>query len=281
MEDTDEALAATEAAIDRWHDPSPDAMLQIAVAPCSPFSVTSKLMSEAAVLARRKGVRLHTHLAETDDEEDFCRERFGCTPVEYAEQLGWLGDDVWLAHGVHLDDSAIAKLGATGTGVAHCPSSNARLGAGSARVRELLDNAVPVGLGVDGAASQEASHLGARAAAGALHGPPAQGADVDVRPRGAADGHHGWREMPGPPRDIGSLEVGKLGDLVMWRLDGLGHDGIDDKVAALVFGSPAPVELALVGGKPVVERGALVNADAETLTRQARRAHRRLMKGTR
>lgn len=281
VEDTDDALAATEAAIDRWHDPSPDAMLQIAVAPCSPFSVTSKLMSEAAVLARRKGVRLHTHLAETDDEESFCQERFGCTPVEYAEQLGWLGDDVWLAHGVHLDDSAIAKLGATGTGVAHCPSSNARLGAGSARVRELLDNAVPVGLGVDGAASQEASHLGgelrqALYTARLRKGPTSMSAReaLLMATMGGARclGRHG---------DIGSLEVGKLGDLVMWRLDGLGHDGIDDKVAALVFGSAAPVELALVGGKPVVERGELVNADAETLTRQARRAHRRLMKGTR
>ena len=198
VEDTDDALAATEAAIDRWHDPSPDAMLQIAVAPCSPFSVTSKLMSEAAVLARRKGVRLHTHLAETDDEEDFCRERFGCTPVEYAEQLGWLGDDVWLAHGVHLDDSAIAKLGATGTGVAHCPSSNARLGAGSARVRELLDNAVPVGLGVDGAASQEASHLGGELRQALYTARLRRRTDVDVRPRGAAAGHHGRRAMPRP-----------------------------------------------------------------------------------
>jgi cytosine/adenosine deaminase-related metal-dependent hydrolase len=281
VEDTDDALAATEAAINRWHDPAPDAMLQIAVAPCSPFSVTSKLMSEAAVLARRKGVRLHTHLAETDDEEDFCRARFGCTPVEYAEQLGWLGDDVWLAHGVHLDDSAIAKLGATGTGVAHCPSSNARLGAGSARVRELLDNAVPVGLGVDGAASQEASHLGGELRQ-ALYTARQRKGPASMSAREALlMATIGGARCLGRQGDIGSLEVGKLGDLVMWRLDGLGHDGIDDKVAALVFGSPAPVEVALVGGKPVVERGALVNADAETLTRQARRAHRRLMKATR
>jgi cytosine/adenosine deaminase-related metal-dependent hydrolase len=281
VEDTDDALAATEAAINRWHDPAPDAMLQIAVAPCSPFSVTSKLMSEAAVLARRKGVRLHTHLAETDDEEDFCRARFGCTPVEYAEQLGWLGDDVWLAHGVHLDDSAIAKLGATGTGVAHCPSSNARLGAGSARVRELLDNAVPVGLGVDGSASQEASHLGGELRQ-ALYTARQRKGPASMSAREALlMATIGGARCLGRQGDIGSLEVGKLGDLVMWRLDGLGHDGIDDKVAALVFGSPAPVEVALVGGKPVVERGALVNADAETLTRQARRAHRRLMKATR
>jgi cytosine/adenosine deaminase-related metal-dependent hydrolase len=280
VEDTDAALAATEAAIDRWHDPSPDAMLRIAVAPCSPFSVTAKLMSEAAVLARRKGVRLHTHLAETADEEDFCRERYGCTPVEYAERLGWLGDDVWLAHGVHLDDAAIAKLGDTGTGVAHCPSSNARLGAGAARVRDLLDNAVPVGLGVDGAASQEVSHLGAELRQ-ALYTARIRGGPNAMDAREALLlGTIGGARCLGRQADLGSLEVGKLGDLVMWRLDGLGHDGIDDKVAALVFGPPAPVELALVGGKPVVERGELTNADAEALARAARRAHRRLMKST-
>ena len=278
VEDTDAALAATEAAIDRWHDPSPDAMLRIAVAPCSPFSVTAKLMSEAAVLARRKGVRLHTHLAETADEEDFCRERYGCTPVEYAERLGWLGDDVWLAHGVHLDDAAIAKLGDTGTGVAHCPSSNARLGAGAARVRDLLDNAVPVGLGVDGAASHEVSHLGAELRQ-ALYTARIRGGPNAMDAREALLlGTIGGARCLGRQADLGSLEVGKLGDLVMWRLDGLGHDGIDDKVAALVFGPPAPVELALVGGKPVVERGELTNADAEALARAARRAHRRLMK---
>ncbi|HWS35560.1 MAG TPA: 8-oxoguanine deaminase [Actinoplanes sp.] len=277
VEDTDEALAATEAAIDRWHDPSPASMLQIAVAPCSPFSVTTRLMTESAELARRKGVRLHTHLAETDDEEEFCLEQFGCTPVEYAERVGWLGDDVWLAHGVHLDDSAIAKLGATGTGVAHCPSSNARLGAGSARVRELLDHRVPVGLGVDGAASQEVSHLGAELrqalyTARLRGGPKAMNARESLRL-----GTIGGARCLGRQDDIGSLEAGKLADLVMWRLDGLGHDGIDDPVAALVFGPPARVDLALVGGRPIVERGELVNADADTLTSHARRAHRRLM----
>jgi cytosine/adenosine deaminase-related metal-dependent hydrolase len=278
VEDTDEALAATEAAIDRWHDPSPDAMLQIAVAPCSPFSVTTRLMREAAVLARRKGVRLHTHLAETDDEEEFCRKLFDCTPVEYAERVGWLGDDVWLAHGVHLDDGAIAKLGATGTAVAHCPSSNARLGAGAARVRELLDHSVPVGLGVDGAASQEVSHLGAELRQ-ALYTARTRGGPGALTAREALRlGTMGGARCLGRQDDLGSLEAGKLADLVLWRLDGLAHDGIDDRLAALVFGPPAPVELALVGGKPIVERAELVNADAETLTRQARRAHRRIMK---
>jgi cytosine/adenosine deaminase-related metal-dependent hydrolase len=281
VEQTDAALAATEEAIGRFHDPSPESMLQIAVGPCSPFSVTSKLMSEAAVLARRTGVRLHTHLAETADEESFCREKFSCTPVEYAESLGWLGDDVWLAHGVHLDDAAVARLGATGTGVAHCPSSNARLGAGVARVRELLDANVPVGLGVDGAASQEVSHLGAELRQ-ALYTARLRGGPGAMTAREALRlGTIGGARCLGRQDDIGSIEVGKLADLVLWRLDGLGHDGIDDRVAALVFGPPAPVELALVAGAPVVERGELVNADADTLARRARRAHRRLIKAGR
>ena len=133
VEDIDAVLDATESAITRFHDPAYDAMVRVAVAPCSPFSVTAKLMTEAADLARRHGVRLHTHLAETDDEESFCRERFGASPTEYVDSLGWLGEDVWMAHAVHLDDAAVERFAATGTGVAHCPSSNARLGAGIAR----------------------------------------------------------------------------------------------------------------------------------------------------
>ncbi|HEU4911991.1 MAG TPA: 8-oxoguanine deaminase, partial [Actinomycetes bacterium] len=159
VEDLDAILRDTEDAIARFHDPRPGAMVRVAVAPCSPFSVTDKLMTEAASLARRHGVRLHTHLAETLDEEDFCRERFGASPTEYVESLGWLGEDVWMAHAVHLDDAAVARFAATGTGVAHCPSSNARLGAGIARARDLRAAGVPVGLGVDGAASNEAGSL--------------------------------------------------------------------------------------------------------------------------
>ncbi len=281
VEDTDAALAATEAAIDRWHDPAPDAMLRIGVAPCSPFSVTPKLMSEAADLARRKGVRLHTHLAETADEEDYCRATHGCTPAEYAERLGWLGDDVWLAHGVHLDDAAVARFAATGTGVAHCPSSNARLGAGLARVRDLLDAGVPVGLGVDGAASQEAGQLNAELRQ-ALYAARLRGGPQAMTAREALRlGTIGGARLLGRADDLGSIEPGKLADLALWRLDTLGHEGIDDKVAALVLGPPAPVELLLVGGRPAVERGHLVTADEESLARRARRAHRRLVKEAR
>ena len=147
VEDRDAILAASEAAIDRFHDPAPGAMVRVALAPCSPFSVTPELMAETAQLARRRGVRLHTHLAETLDEEVFCQERFGVRPVQYLEDLGWLGDDVWLAHCVHLSDAEVARFGATGTGVAHCPSSNARLGAGIAPVVDLTRAGAPVGLG--------------------------------------------------------------------------------------------------------------------------------------
>ena len=160
VEDTDAILAATEAAINRFHDPSFDSMLRIAVAPCSPFTVTERLMTESAALARRHpGVRLHTHLAETVEEDAYCLEHHGCRPVEYLERLGWIGDDVWLAHCVHLNDREIAQFGAAGVGVAHCPSSNARLGAGIARTADLLAAGAPVGLGVDGSASNESLEL--------------------------------------------------------------------------------------------------------------------------
>jgi cytosine/adenosine deaminase-related metal-dependent hydrolase len=153
VEDIDAILRSTAEAVDRFHDPGPDSMLRVGLAPCSPFSVTGDLLKQSAALAREKGVRLHTHLAETTDENVFCREHFGCSPVEYVESLGWLGDDVWLAHGIHIDDDAVARLADTGTGIAHCPSSNARLGAGVCRTRDLRDAGAPVGLGVDGAAS--------------------------------------------------------------------------------------------------------------------------------
>jgi cytosine/adenosine deaminase-related metal-dependent hydrolase len=280
VQDTDAALAGTRDAIDRFHDPSPGSMVRIAVAPCSPFSVTPRLMREAADLARSAGVRLHTHLAETIEEEEYCRKVHDCTPVEYAERLGWLGDDVWLAHGVHLDDASIAKLAATGTGVAHCPSSNARLGAGIAPVRQLLDAGVPVGLGVDGAASQEAGQLGAELRQ-ALYAARLRGGPAALTAREAlAIGTIGGARCLGRAGELGSLEVGKLADIALWRLDGLGHAGIDDPVAALVFGPPADLRLLLVGGEPVVERGHLSTVDEESLARGLRAAHRKLVEGT-
>ncbi len=278
VEDRDAALAATEAAVARWHDPSPGSMLQVAVAPCSPFSVTRELMADAASLARRLGVRLHTHLAETLDEEDFCRERFGCSSLEYAEDLGWLGDDVWFAHGIHLDDRAVQRVGETATGIAHCPTSNARLGAGIARTRDLLDAGARVGLGVDGAASNESAALLEEAHhavlfARARGGPQALGVRESL-----ALATIGGARVLGRADELGSIEPGKLADLALWRLDTLPHADIADPVAALVLGSPPPLELLLVDGRVVVERDRVVTVDEHALARNAADVHRSLIR---
>jgi cytosine/adenosine deaminase-related metal-dependent hydrolase len=273
VESHDAILAATEAAIDRWHDPSFGAMLRIAVAPCSPFSVTAELMRDSAELARRRGVRLHTHLAETIEEEQFCLDTFGRTPAQYAEDLGWLGPDVWLAHCVHLSDDAIARFAATGTGVAHCPTSNGRLGAGIANVRGLLAAGAPVGLGVDGAASNESGRMQdelhqALLAARYRDGPLAVSARevLQMATMGGA-------RCLGRGDEIGSLEAGKMADLVVWRVDDLGGSGIDDPVTTLVFGSPI-VEHVIVNGRAVVTAAQLQTADVGELAEAAKSASR-------
>jgi cytosine/adenosine deaminase-related metal-dependent hydrolase len=275
VEDRDAILAASDAAISRFHDPSPGAMVRIALAPCSPFSVTPGLMTDAAELARRRGVRLHTHLAETLDEEQFCQERFGVRPVDYLDDLGWLGDDVWLAHCVHLD-AEIARFGATGTGVAHCPNSNARLGAGIAPVAGLVGAGVPVGLGVDGAASNEdgglASEMRAALQFARLAGGPQALTARQALARATIDG----ARCLGRDEELGSLEVGKLADVALWRLDGLEGAGIEDPVAALVFGSTQTVELLLVGGRAIVEGGELRTADEAHVAVEIARASQRL-----
>lgn len=276
VEEIDAILTATQAAIERFHDPSPGSMLRVGVAPCSPFSVSRELLTESAALARSypsgSGVRLHTHLAETADENDYCLEHFGCTPTEYMDSIGWLGPDVWLAHGVHLDDQAISRIAATGTGVAHCPSSNARLGAGICRTRSLLDAGVPVGLGVDGAASQEASSLVGEVSAAALFARAVGGACAMTVREAVELGTVGGARVLGREADIGSLEPGKLADIALWRLDTLPHAGIADPVAALVLGSPPPLELLLVGGRTVVERDRVVTVDEQQVADAARRA---------
>lgn len=276
VEDVDAVLTATADAIARHHDPSFDSMTRIAVAPCSPFSVSTALMKRSAELARSEGVRMHTHLAETRDEIEFCRETFGLDPVEYLDSLDWLGPDVWLAHTVHLDEAGIGRLAATGTGVAHCPSSNARLGTGMAPVRALLDAGVDVGLGVDGAASQESGML-VEELRQALYTARLRGGPTAMSARDALTlGTIGGAHVLGRGDEIGSLEVGKLADLALWRLDGLGHADIADPVTALVLGPPASLRLLAVGGHPVVEHGELRTADADELARGARDAHRRL-----
>ena len=281
VEDLDAVLLATEAAIDRWHDPSPGSMLRVAVAPCSPFSVTPDLLREAAALARRRDVLLHTHLAETLDEEKFCRERFGCSPVDYMEGLGWLGGDVWFAHAVHLDDDAVMKIGATGTGVAHCPSSNGRLGSGVARARDLRDAGARVGLGVDGAASNESASM-LEEARNALLFARATGGPQALSVRDALEmATLGGAAVLGRSDELGSVEEGKLADLALWRLDTFAHADIADPVAALVLGSRPPLELLLVDGRPVVERDRVVTVDEHALAREAAAVHQALLSSER
>jgi cytosine/adenosine deaminase-related metal-dependent hydrolase len=275
VEEHDDILAATQAAIDRWHDPSFGAMTRIAVAPCSPFSVTADLMRDSADLARRAGVRMHTHLAETLDEEQFCLQTYGRTPAQYLEDLGWLGPDVWLAHCVHLSDEAVERLAASGTGVAHCPTSNGRLGSGIARVRDLLAAGATVGLGVDGSASNESGALidelhQALLSARLRNGPLA----LTVR-QALNLATMGGARCLGREDEIGSLEPGKLADVALWQVGGLAGAGIADPVATLVLGAPA-LEHLFVGGRPVVTSGSLVTADAGALAAAAGKASAQL-----
>jgi cytosine/adenosine deaminase-related metal-dependent hydrolase len=275
VEEHDDILAATQDAIDRWHDPSFGSMTRIAVAPCSPFSVTADLMRDSAELARRAGVRMHTHLAETLDEEQFCLQTYGRTPAQYVEDLGWLGPDVWLAHCVHLSDEAVQRLAASGTGVAHCPTSNGRLGSGIARVRDLLAAGAPVGLGVDGSASNESGAMidephQALLAARLRNGP------LSLTVRQALElATMGGARCLGRAAEIGSLEPGKLADIALWQVSDLAGAGIADPVAALVLGAPA-LERLFVGGQPVVTAGQLVTADAGALAAASARASARI-----
>jgi cytosine/adenosine deaminase-related metal-dependent hydrolase len=219
-------------------------------------------MRDAAELARRRGVRLHTHLAETPDEEDFCLERHGVRPAEYLDALGWLGPDVWLAHCVHLSPGEVGRLAATGTAVAHCPSSNARLGAGVAPVADLLAAGATVGLGVDGAASNESGELSVEVRQALLVARARGGASaMTVRGALALGTRHGARCL-GREDEIGSLRPGTLADIALWRVDGPGQAGIADPVATLVLGPPRPVATLIVGGRVVVEEGVLVSGVA-------------------
>ena len=275
VEELDSVLADTERLATQLHEPGPGARIQIAVAPCSPFSVTGKLMEESAALARRLGLPLHTHLAETAEEDAYCRELYGCSPVEYLERLGWLADDVWCAHCVHLAADDVRRFGETGTGVAHCPTSNLRLGAGVAPVRDLLDAAVRVGLGVDGSASNERSDLflevkQALLVARGRNGPAALTARdaLHIGTRGGAAVL--LRD------DLGSLEAGKCADFAVWRTDGLELGGAADPVAGLVLSGPHRVDRLVVGGEDVVRDGALARADEDEIARAHRRQAERL-----
>jgi cytosine/adenosine deaminase-related metal-dependent hydrolase len=271
VEDLDDILVSTQRVIDRWHDGE---RVFVTVAPCSPFSVTPELMRESATLARRHGLRLHTHLAETVDEQHHCLERFGRRPAEVIEDLGWLGSDVWVAHGVHLDHDEVARLGRTGTGVAHCPSSNNRLATGFCRVTDLRAAGVPVGLGVDGVASNEVGGLfpelrqalyGARQRVGRADAMmPAEALWL------ATEGGAGCLGLD----DVGRLEVGARADLVVWPADDL--DDVPDPIDGLVLGPDRRARHVLVGGEPVVTDGELVGLDLAAARRDLAARARRL-----
>ncbi|WP_405662684.1 8-oxoguanine deaminase [Streptomyces sp. RK9] len=277
VETLEGALAATEETVKKHHDASFGAMTQVAVAPCSPFSVSTELMKQGAELARRLGVRLHTHGSETVEEEKFCHELFGLGPTDYFASTGWLGEDVWMAHCVHMNDSDIEAFARTGTGVAHCPSSNARLAAGIARVPDMLAAGVPVGLGVDGTASNESGELHTELRNALLINRLGAHKEAALNARQALRlGTYGGAQVLGRASQIGSLEAGKLADLVLWKIDGIGHSSIADPVTAIVFGAAAPVTLSLVNGEPVVENGRLLHVDEDAIARTARDEAQRL-----
>jgi 8-oxoguanine deaminase len=282
VEDGETILLDTERVINKFHDPAPGAMTRVVVAPCSPFSVTPDLMRESAELARRYGVHLHTHVAETHDEEQFCIETFGRRPVELMEDLGWMGNDVWFAHGIYINDAEIGRLAESGTGIAHCPSSNMRLASGIAPVRRYLASDVRLGLGVDGSASNDGSHLigearqamllARLAAAPSLEGGPLLTAREALRvaTRGSA-------AVLGRD-DVGSLEPGKAADFIAISLDRLEYAGaLHDPVAAVIFVAPTGVDHNYVHGRPVVKDGDLIGVDLPSLIEKHNRAAARLV----
>ena len=268
VEGEDAILEDTRRVIETYHDPKPLAMMRIVVAPCSPFSVTEKLMRVSLELARSYGVSCHTHLAETEEEQDFCMNRFGVRPVEYAKNLSWIGKDIWFAHSAHVNHEEIRELARTGTGVAHCPSSNMRLASGIAPVAKMLEEGVHVGLGVDGSASNDGGHLLGEARmcmllqrVGGDPGAMTARQALELATRGGA-------QVLGRD-DIGTLAPGKAADIVGWRLDKLAYAGAHhDPVAALVFCQPQNVDLAIINGVERVRKGEILGLDLARLIAQ-------------
>ena len=290
VDSEEDILKDSQRLIEAYHDPQPGSMVQIVLAPCSPFSVTGELMRQSAALAREYGVRLHTHLAETADEEDFCLEKFGHRPVAYMQEVGWIGEDVWFAHSVHVNQDEIQLYARTGCGVAHCPGSNMRLASGIAPIVNMLTAGVKVGLGVDGSASNDSSHLlgearlamllarldaGLRGASrSAEEAPPLMSARqaLEIATRGSA-------AVLGRD-DIGSLAAGKCADLFAINLNRLDYAGaLHDPVAAALFCAPQTVDLSLVGGKTVVKDGQMVTVDVPGLVQKHNQAAQRLLAG--
>lgn len=263
--------------VDAFHDPSPGAMTRVGLAPCSPFSVSRDLMRETALLARDKGVRLHTHLAENEEDIRYSLETFGCRPGQYAEDLGWTGADVWHAHCVKLDAGEIGLFARTRTGVAHCPCSNCRLGSGIAPVRAMRDAGVPVGLGVDGSASNDRGNLAVEARIAMLLQRVANGADAMSAREALRIATRGGADVLGRD-DIGRIAPGFRADLALWDVSGIEAAGCWDR-AALLLAGPDRVRHLLVDGRQVVRDGQLATLDAGRLARDAETAVRRLMDG--
>jgi len=287
VEDEDDILSDTQRVIEVYHDPRPGAMTQIVVAPCSPFSVTPELMRKAAAMARSYGVQMHTHLAETLDEEHFCLEKFGHRPLSYAEELGWAGDDVWFAHAVHINPTEVGRMASNGIGVAHCPSSNMRLASGIAPVRRYLAAGVNVGLGVDGSASNDSSHMLAEvrqalllSRVGAAIAPEIDGKKALLTARQVLEmATLGGAAVLGRD-DVGSLEPGKCADFIAIDLNRVEFSGgLHDPVASSVLCASVQVDLNYVHGKPVVVEGQLVTRDLDMLIEAHNRAARRLVAG--
>ncbi len=265
VEDEDDVLADCERLFETYHEGEPGGMIRIDLAPCSPFSVSPRLMEESAVLARRLGALLHTHLAETSDEEAYCLETYGHRPVEYVADLGWTGPDTWYAHAVHLDNEELALMGETGTGAAHCPSSNARLGSGIARLSDMLTAGVRVGLGVDGSASNDSSHLLAEARMAMLFQRAVHGADAFTATQALELATLGGASVL-RREDIGALEPGKAADLVGFDLGQIDFAGaLHDPVAALVFCTPPRADFSVIDGRQVVRDGQPVDLDVKDL----------------
>ena len=261
--------------VDAFHDPREGAMVRVGLAPCSPFSVSRDLMREAALLARDKGVMLHTHLAENDEDIAYSLAQFGCRPGEYAEGLGWVGDDVWHAHCVKLDCSEIDLFAATGTGISHCPCSNCRLGSGIAPVRMMRDRGVKVGLGVDGSASNDAGNLVSEARQAMLLQRVANGADAMSAREALEIATLGGAQVLGRG-DCGSIEVGKRADIAVWDVSGVEAAGSWDRVALLLAG-PMRVRDLIVEGRQVVRSGQMMTIDLPLVVERQNRLARALM----
>lgn len=262
--------------VDAFHDPREGAMLRVGLAPCSPFSVSRDLMREAALLARDKGVMLHTHLAENDEDIAYSLAQFGCRPGQYAEDLGWTGDDVWHAHCVKLDGSEIALFARSGTGVAHCPCSNCRLGSGIAPVRAMRDAGVKVALGVDGSASNDAGSLIGEARQAMLMQRVSRGADAMSAREALEIATLGGARVLGRP-DCGSLEPGKRADIAVWDVSGVEAAGAWDPVAALILCGPTRVRDLFVEGRRVVREGQMATIDLPRVVERQNRLARALM----